>query len=304
MLNQSQLEQRLGFITGSDASTICNLSPYKSKVSLWLEKTKRKEQEDISNYGYIKFGNYMEDGVAKWFEAESGKELQPKTQELLIHPEYEWMAGNIDFRIKNENAILECKTALSADGWGDGENIIPPHYLMQVAHYCAVGGFDKAYIAVVFTMTREMRWYEYERNLDLESKLIKLEKEFWFNNVLADVAPDPKNEDDVLELYKKTVEIPIVADNDVIETVYALKEIKKQKKEIEFKEQDCRDKIVSFMKDYDTIVDLEGKVMLTYKMTKPGERFDIKAFSKENPETYREYIQVTEPQRRLLVKGE
>jgi putative phage-type endonuclease len=304
MLTPAQIEQRLNFVTGSDSASICGLSPYKSKVSLWLEKTKRAEQEDISNAGYIKFGNYMEDGVAKWFEAESGKKLQEKTQELLIHPEHKWMAGNIDFRLKNENAILECKTALNADGWGDGENIIPVHYLMQVAHYCAVGGFDKAYIAVVFTMTREMRWYEYERNPELEAKLINLEKDFWFNNVIADVAPEPKNENDVLELYKNTIEAPIIADPDVIETVYALKEIKKQKKEIDLKEQECRDKIVSFMKEYDTVVDLGGSVLITYKMTRAGERFDVKSFSKENPETYKEYMQTTAPQRRLLVKGE
>lgn len=304
MLTPDQLNQRLNFATGSDAAVICGLSPYKTKVTLWLEKTKRAEQEDISNANHIKFGNYMEDGVAKWFEHESGKELLPKTRELLIHPEHEWMAGNIDFRLKNENAILECKTALSADGWGNGENTIPAHYLMQVAHYCAVGGFDKAYIAVVFTMTREMRWYEYERNLELETKLINIEKDFWFNNVLADIAPEPKNEDDVLQLYKKTIEEPIVAEQEVIETVYELKNIKKQKVEIELKEQECRDKIVSFMKDFDTMVDIEGKPLVTYKLTKPGERFDVKSFSKENPETYKEYIKSTEPQRRFLIKGE
>lgn len=304
MLTPDQLSQRLNFITGSDASVICGLSPFKTKVALWLEKTRRSEQKDISNANHIKFGNYMEDGVSKWFETESGKQLCEKTQELLIHPEHKWMAGNIDFRVKNENAILECKTALSTDGWGDGENIIPVAYLMQVAHYCAVGGFDKAYVAVVFTMTREMRWYEYVRNPELETKLINIEKNFWFNNILEDIAPEAKTEDDVLELFKKTIEEPIIANPEVIETVFALKEIKKQKKEIELKEQECRDKIVIFMKDYDTIVDLEGNALVTYKMTRAGERFDVKSFSKDNPETYKEYTKVSEPQRRLLVKGE
>lgn len=304
MLSNEMLANRLNYVCGSDAATICGLSPYKSKVSLWLEKTKRKEQEDISGASYIKFGNYMEDGVAKWFEAESGKELCEKAQELLIHPEYKWMAGNIDFKLKNENAILECKTALNTDGWGDGENIIPSHYLMQVAHYCAVGSFDKAYIAVVFTMTREMRWYEYERNADLESKLINLEKDFWFNNVVADVAPEAKNENDILELYKSTTSEPVIADTEVIETVYTLKQIKSQKKEIEYKEQECRDKIISFMKDHETLVDCSGSPLITYKMTRAGERFDVKSFSAEKPDLYKEYTKTTEPQRRLLVKGE
>lgn len=304
MLTPIQLEQRLNFITGSDAAVVCGLSPYKTKVRLWLEKTKREAQEDISNASYIKFGNYMEDGVAKWFETESGKKLHEKAEELLIHPEHKWMAGSLDFRIKGENAILECKTALRTDGWGDGENIIPDHYLMQVAHYCAVGGFDKAYIAVVFTMTREMRWYEYERNLELEAKLINLEKDFWFNNVVADVAPDAKTEDDILDLYKKTVAKPVIADQEVIQTVFSLKEIKAQKKEIEWKEQQCRDKIVTFMKDHDILVDSAGQVVVTYKMTNPTERFDVKSFSVENPETYKEYIKIGAPQRRLLMKGE
>jgi putative phage-type endonuclease len=304
MLNAQQLLDRLNYITGSDAAVICGLSPFKTKASLWLEKTKRQEQEDISNANYIKFGNYMEEGVAKWFEAESGKKLCEKSDSLLIHPEHKWMAGNIDFRLKFENAILECKTALTADGWGDGENIIPPAYLMQVAHYCAVGGFDKAYIAVVFSMTREMRWYEYERNMELESKLINLEKDFWFNHVLADVAPEPQNEEDVLALYKTTTETPAIASEEVVEKVYELKDIKKQKKEMEFKEKECRDKITSFMKDCSAIVDASGNILVTYKMTAAGERFDVKSFSAENPVIYKEYTKPSQPQRRLLVKGE
>jgi putative phage-type endonuclease len=304
MLNQQQLSDRLNYICGSDAAVICGLSPFKTKVTLWLEKTRRQEQEDISNANYIKFGNYMEEGVAKWFEAESGKELCEKSQEMLIHPEHKWMAGNIDFKLKYENAILECKTALSTDGWGDGENIIPLAYLMQVAHYCAVGGFDKAYVAVVFTMTREMRWYEYTRNKELEEKLIKLEKEFWFNHVLADVAPEPISEDDVLELYKETTDTPAIADEEVTEKVYELKTIKKQKKEIEIKEKECRDKITSFMKDCSAIVDASGNLLCTYKMTSSGERFDVKSFSAENPDIYKEYIKPSAPQRRFLVKGE
>lgn len=303
-LNKEQLEQRLNFVTGSDAAVICGLSPYKTKVKLWLEKTRREEQEDISNAGYIKFGNYMEDGVAKWFEAESGKECCEKANELLIHPEHEWMAGSLDFRIKGENAILECKTALSTEGWGDGENVIPAHYLMQVAHYCAVGGFEKAYIAVVFTMSRELRWYEYERNADLEAKLVKLEKEFWFDNVQADIAPDAKNENDIMDLYKTTTSDPIIGNDEIIEAVYALKSLKKSSKNTEDEEKILRDKITTFMKSHDTLVDLSGNLILTWKMAKASERFDSKAFATANPELYKEYVKIGEPQRRMLIKGE
>ena len=58
------------------------------------------------------------------------------------------------------------------------------------------------------------------------------------------------------------------------------------------------------MKDYDTLVDASGQVVITWKMARPTERFDTKTFSIENPSVYKQYIKVGEPTRRMLIKGE
>ncbi len=223
MLTNEQLEQRLSCITGSDAAVICGISPYKTRLQLWMEKTRRVEADDISGLNHIKFGNYMEQGVARWFEDDSGKAIDYSGTPMITHKSLPWMAGTIDFLITGENSILECKTAYRDTGWGNGENIIPPYYLMQVAHYCAVGNFEKAYIAVVFSSTREMRWYVYDRNQTLEDRIINMERDFWVNYVQADKSPDPVCESDLLLLYKSTKQDPIIATDDVWGYVEKLK---------------------------------------------------------------------------------
>jgi putative phage-type endonuclease len=301
MLTKEQLVERLSYVTGSDAATICGLNPWKTAVQLWLEKTGRSEQDDISEANHIKFGNYMEDGVAKWFEAESGKTVV-KEPAMLIHPKHDWMAGNIDFKVVGENAILECKTALKTDGWGDGENIIPEQYLLQAAHYCAVGNFDKCYIGVVFSMTREFRWYVYDRNEILEQKLIKAEYEFWHNCVLADTAPIAKTEADVLVLCKRTTDNPITATPQIATTVYSLRTVKDKIDQLKDEEQLYRDSIATFMIEHEVLIDIDGSLLVTWKQTKPIEGFDKAKFKKEHPELYKKYIKMEDPRRPMSVK--
>ena len=302
MLSQEMLAARLLCVTGSDAAVICGLSPYKTPYQLWEEKTGRKVQEDISDKNYIKFGNYFEDGVAAWFEADSGKKLKLKASKMLTHSSVDYIAGNVDFEIDGENAILECKTALSDEGWGNAENIIPPYYLMQVAHYCAVGNYDKAYIAVVFAQKREMRWYEYERNLELEEKLLAREKAFW-ESVQNDIAPEPINVDDLMQMYKAADTTPIVATGEISTKLDLLKDVNNKLKMLELQKETLRKEIALYMQAHDTLVDAKGSVIATWKFTKVPQRFDSKAFESENKELYKKYVRDGYSQRRFLIKG-
>lgn len=302
MLTEEQLEERLNYITGSDASAICGKSRYKSNLQLWMEKTRRSHQEDISQAPHIIFGNYMEDGVARWFSEITGKPVV-ESHEMLIHKEHLWMAGNIDRRVVGENAILECKTAMRADDWGDGENTIPDEYLLQVAHYCAVGNFDKAYIAVVFRLTGEFRWYEYDRNKTLEDKLIKREMEFWNNNVLADCAPDPLNEEDILLFYKAAHPDPLRSDENIEAYVDLYQKACKEIKALKDSKQKYKDQIALFMKDHEFLSDISGRIIATWKFTKPVNRFDAKSFENDHKDLYQKYIKQGEPQRRFKIEG-
>ncbi len=284
------LAARLKFVTGSDSAVICGLSPFKTKLQLWQEKTGRVVAEDIGHLSHIKFGNFFERGVADWFEADSGKKIDfdnPLQGKLLVHPSIGFMAGTLDYRILNENAILECKTALSDDAWGEsGTDAIPPYYLMQVAHYCAVGNFDRAYIAVVFAQKREMRWYVYDRNLELETKLIARERDFWEKHVLADVCPEPVNAKDVMALYKETSAIPVIATKDILSKVRELVQLQADVTAANDNVEALKEQIQLHMLDADTLIDEFGNKLATWKFSKPVSSNNLKKLETEFPEVY------------------
>ncbi len=305
MLTEQQLIERKKFVTGSDAAVICGLSPYKTPVQLWLEKTGQAEAEDISDKNHIKFGNFMESGVASWFAHETGKQVEV-VSDMLIHKSLSWMAGNIDGRIVGENALLECKTAYDDEGWGAiGDNTIPEHYKFQVMHYCAVGGFDRAYIAVVFARSREFRVYTYERDLEAEARLIEREQSFWIDNVLSGVAPEPLTSNDLLAIYKETEADPILATESIADDVRKLAQVKAERKSLEDEEKALAERIRLHMGEHDTLIDLDGKALTTWKYTKPYPKFDKAGVEKDYPGLIDKYtIKDDESTRRrnLLVK--
>lgn len=293
MLTNEQLKERLNYLTGSDASVICGFSPYKTKIELWQEKTGKIQQEDISNLNAIEFGNFMESGVANWFSSKSGILLKPKldTEPMRIHKNEKWMAGNIDYQALNENAGVECKTAgRPGDDWGDGVNLMPEQYLFQCAHYAMVYDFERIYLPVVFSFTRELRWYTYERNNNLESLLLELEHDFWHNHVLKDIPPEPINEKEVRQLYKETKSLPLMATDDIEACLYKMADLDNQIKELEAHKQLQKDKVARFMGQNDTLIDAVGCKLATWKLTKERQYFDKDKLEIENPEIFKKYV--------------
>lgn len=305
MLTADELLDRRNFIGGSDCSIICGLNKYKNRVQLWLEKTGQLQIEDISGRPVIEFGNYIEDGVAQWFSDKTGKSLHPKEKIKLTHPQHAWMGASLDRRLVDENAALECKTAgRPGEEWGDAENLIPTAYKLQCAHYCEVGGFDRVYICVVFAMTREFRWYVYERDQGLQDKIVVIERNFWNNNVLANVPPEPSNRDEVLSLYSadELNSTPLIASVETLENVYKLSEIKKSIKSLEQQADDKIDQIAAFLGQNEYLVDSSGAPVVTWKFTKSIDRFDSNLFKTENPELYARYLKKCPPSRRFEIK--
>lgn len=186
-LTAKQLEERLGYIGGSDAAAVLGLSRYKTPVALWAEKTGQVEPEDISGKMPVKLGHYLEEFIAKEFTAQTGKKVR-RVNETLIHKQYPFIATNLDRRVVGENAILECK-AVSA--WKskefEGEEI-PQEYIIQVVHEIAVSGADRGYLAALVGNT-DLVIKTIERDEQMIQKLIAREVEFWTKFVQPRVMP-------------------------------------------------------------------------------------------------------------------
>jgi putative phage-type endonuclease len=300
-LTEQQLEQRLDYITGSDAAVICGVSPWGNIIDLWRQKLRLEEQEDISWKPTVKAGNYLEPVVAQWFSDETGKLCEVDT-EFKISKSNPFMAGNIDRKITGENAILECKTTSRDDNWGaDGDNTIPDYYLCQVAHYAAVCDVDRAYIAVLIRGS-DFRWYTYERNPKLEEIIIAKEKAFW-ECVKTETPPEPRTPDEVISLYSvATNEDPLIVDDSIEEYIDQLIVNKQNLKSLEEAIKICETRIKVYMKDHDILHGRNGKPIATWKNAKGAVRFDAKKFAEEHEKLYEQYLKTSEPSRRFLIK--
>ena len=180
------LKIRNNFLGGSDAGIVLGVNKYKTALELWLEKTGQVEPQEVENEA-VHFGNVLEQVVADEFTRRTGKKVRKRNQ-MLQHEEHTFMMANIDREVVGEKALLECKTASTylEKEW-DGDEI-PAAYLIQINHYLAVTGYEKAYIACLIG-GQKFVWKEIERDEVLINMIIQAETEFWHVNVLGRYAP-------------------------------------------------------------------------------------------------------------------
>lgn len=192
-LNMSRadwLTHRGAGIGSSDAAVAIGLSPYKSPLTLWLEKTKRKQPDDLSDKEAVIWGTVLEPTLAVEYAKRTDRKVR-RVNSLLQHSEYPFMLANLDRETIcpiNGTGILEIKTAgyHSAPQWEDG---VPISYQCQVFHQLAITGSAWADVAVLIG-GQDFRIYRIERDEAKINDLIGREQQFW-SYVQNDVQPMP-----------------------------------------------------------------------------------------------------------------
>lgn len=174
-------------IGGSDAAAAVGLNPYQSQLELWMIKTGRFSEDspnesetkpDIDSKMY--WGQVLEPIVAQHYTKVTGRKVR-KVNAILQHADSDksWMLANIDYRVvgSDEVQLLECKTAgeYGAKLWKDG---VPEYVQCQVQHQLAVTGLQAADVCVLIC-GQQLKIYRIERDEELISKLIELERLFW-----------------------------------------------------------------------------------------------------------------------------
>lgn len=236
------LKNRQKGIGGSDAGAILGVSKWKTPFQVYIDKTEEIiEENEASEAAY--WGTELEDMVAREFTKRTGKKVRRKNQ-ILQHDEYPFMVSNLDRDVAGENAFLECKTvnAYGAKEW-EGEEI-PTSYLVQVMHYMAVTGNEKAYIATLIG-GQKFIWKEIQRDEELIGLIIESEKKFWTNHIEKKTPPaldgSSAAEKYLNEKYKTAdqgASVDLVSEytekiDKLLELKEAIKQLEEQEKEIE-----------------------------------------------------------------------
>ena len=101
------LEYRRTGLGGSDAAVVMGLTPYRSKIELWADKTGRMPETEDNEA--MRTGRDLEQYVAERFCEAAGKKVRRRNY-IFQHDEYDFITANVDREIIGENAGLECKT--------------------------------------------------------------------------------------------------------------------------------------------------------------------------------------------------
>jgi putative phage-type endonuclease len=305
MNKQEWLRERKDYIGGSDLGAIAGLNPYRTALDVYLDKTSDDISEETN--AAMRWGNLLEDVVAKEYSQVTGYdiEIEPNT---IYHPEHKFLGANIDRWVdrwvNNGTHILECKTAgfTKAKEWGDsGTDQIPESYLIQVAYYAAICDVPKVDIAVLIG-GQDFRIYTYNRNKDLEDKIVKIGVNFWHNHIEKRIPPKCVNTRDTFNLFPQSHNCEIVAESNIMEKLEQLKAARAEESKIADTIEKLKTDIQEFMRDYDVLIDNQGNVIATWKNTAPRSCFDLKKFKEDAKEMYLKYVNYAKQSRVFLIK--
>ena len=109
---------------------------------VWLEKTNRSEQENLSEVFRVQLGKFTEDFILDWSSKVIDIEIG-RRQTFITHPDYHWLACTIDGASEGspwsgENCVFEAK---HSNQWATDYTIFDSYY-WQVQHQAYVGGFE------------------------------------------------------------------------------------------------------------------------------------------------------------------
>lgn len=179
---------RMQGVGGSDMSSIMGLNPYATPYDVWLKKTGRAQQEDISDKWAVLKGNTLEGILIKRFA-----KLHPEMEVLvgakytLISKTHPCMRANLDAILYDKTSrtfgVLEIKTANASRGrndWHDdnGDITYPDYYYPQVAHYLAVTGWQWGYFYADIGESEPVE-VKFSRDEDDIQAVIRSAEDFW-----------------------------------------------------------------------------------------------------------------------------
>lgn len=279
MPREEWLQHRRNSIGGSDAAAILGMHKHATAMTVWGDKTGRIPPEEENEA--MRQGRDLEYYVAeRWCEV-TGKKVH-RLNRMIRNLKYPYSHADIDRKVANENAGLECKT-LSAWDAEDKLDIgeIPPHYYVQCVHYIAVTGADRWYLGIL-VLGRGFYEFTIERDEGEISALMQAEADFWENHVLPDEPPPADGENpttDALErMYPDACPADVRLDDDVLnryqqhraERDAAEKSMETAKQEIMLQMQEAE-------AGHGDVADVKWK---KHQRT----TYDVKKFMKEHPE--------------------
>ena len=223
---------RTKFIGASEVSAVMGISPYKTPLQCWAEKTGEVQPPDLSDNQAVEWGTRLERLVSKKFSEEHDvKLIARKTR--YVHPKYSFLSCELDNIIAGTDELVEIKT-VNAWAWSSWENPdeLPDHVVVQVMMQLGLSKRKKGWIACLCGGQKYIeKCIEFDQ--EFYEEMVQKCAEFWYM-VQQKTPPVAESNDNsfMLELFPKAGADLKEATSDVVESVALLQEMKGQIKDL------------------------------------------------------------------------
>jgi putative phage-type endonuclease len=185
-------EKRAMGIGGSDIPIVMGISPYKTPYRLWLEKTKKVKQEDISGMFHVVRGVENEPVARAMFEDQTQMKFTPKS---WVIEGKEFLRCNDDGFNDEYKIVLEIKCMGIKNHIAATNGIIPKHYIYQIQYNMAISKALLGYFISYRPETKELISILVHPDLELQNELLEAAEKFWIGHVMSDVPPALSDDD-------------------------------------------------------------------------------------------------------------
>lgn len=264
--DDTPVEDRRGYIGGSDAAAICGLSPWKQRAALYLEKIGEVEPTDLSGVERVYWGTTLEAIVADEYAKRTGLRVR-RVNRLLKHKEYPFIAVHLDRMVLDGARVLECKTTdwSKRSDWGEpGTGEIPDYYLPQTQHALLVTGREQCDVAVLFG-GNEFAIYHVRRDEEFIAGLLALEVDFWLHHVVPRIPPAPESSDEARLVWPTTRPGEVMASEQAHMAAKALVGVKQRIKELQAEQDGLELVLKEELADQGDTLVYNGRKLATWK---------------------------------------
>lgn len=301
------LHARKAGIGGSDIAALAGLDDYRSPLSVYVDKTTPDLDDDgASEAAY--WGGRLEDVVAREWQIRNPGVIRPAPG-LLAHPDRVWQMATLDRlvaerRSTEPHAALEVKTSsLRADQHWQQDSPPPARVVAQVCWQLDVAGLDVAHVAALIGGQSYRQWI-IERDDELTDELVDIADEFWHRHVVPRVPPAPTGHeadaDALLALYPGDPDQEAVLDDDTLDALADLGQVKQELKTREALKRSLEDRVKAALGDRCRGLRDDGTLAVTWNPTST-KRLDSARFKAESPDIYEQFV-TESTTRRLLPK--
>ena len=288
-------EVRRAFLGATDVAAVVGVSPYRTPLQVWLEKTGHAPATEPSPA--MKRGVRFEPIVADMYTEATGRPTM--AAERVVHPRFDYLTAAPDRVACGEDAApcyVELKTHSPwlRDGYGpEGTDAVPDHEYVQVTWQLHVGlqardiEADHADIAVLFG-TDDFGVWRVQYNAELGEALETRARRFWEEHVLPEVPPEPTaaDVDFMRRVYPLHTERVMRADEQLESLINALRVARAELAQQEEEVNALTATIQAAMGDAAVLESSHGKI--TWRTSKPTIRrtCDFDALKAAAPDLY------------------